>query len=29
MSSEAKSDEVIVHMDSVADIAVGTNTENG
>ena len=28
-STEAKSDEVIVSIDSVADIAVGANTENG
>ena len=29
VSSEAKSDEVIVNMDGIADIAVGANTENG
>lgn len=28
-STEARSDEVIVSMDSVADIAVGASTENG
>lgn len=29
VSSEAKADQVIVNMDSVADIAVGANTQNG
>ena len=29
VSSETRSDEVIVNMDGVADIAVGRNAENG
>ena len=29
VSAEARSDQVIVNMESVADIAVGANTENG